>query len=146
MGRVLNSHAWPEVKVHGFAQNGEGSADECLTRNDCSTCGHDDGEEQQALRHDGKERIHGGGSLDMVQHPCSLTQIVENEHGFYEAPADGDVLSAAMPQVGVESLCTGGTEKYGTQNQKPFRRSCQQYGCVIGVESLQYQWVRRDAE
>ena len=39
-----------------------------------------------------------------------------------------------------------GTEKYGTQNQEPLWRSCQQYGCVIGVESLQYQWVRRDAE
>ncbi len=65
---------------------------------------------------------------------------------FTKAPADGDVLSAAMSQVGVESLCTGGTEKHGTQNQEPFRRFCQQHGSIIGVESLQYQWVRRDAE
>ena len=120
MGRMLDSHAWPEVQVHGFAQYGEGSADKCLTRNDCRTRGHDDGKNQHALRHDGKERIHGGGSLDMVQHPCSLTQIVEDEHGLYEKPADGDVLPAAMSQVGVKSLSTGGTEEHGTQNQKPF--------------------------
>jgi hypothetical protein len=29
-------------------------ADKCLTGNDCRTRGHDDGEEQHALRHDGK--------------------------------------------------------------------------------------------
>ena len=46
MGRMLDSHAGPEVQVHGFAQYGEGSADKCLTRNDCRTRGHDDGEEQ----------------------------------------------------------------------------------------------------
>ena len=57
VGRMLYSHAWPEVQVHGFAQNGEGSADKCLTGNDCRTRGHDDGEEQHALRHDGKEQI-----------------------------------------------------------------------------------------
>ena len=146
MGRMLDSHARPEVQVHGFAQYGEGSADECLARNDCRTRGHDDSEEQHALRHDGKERIHSQRRICMIQHPCSLSQIVENEHGLYEAPADGDVLSAAMSQVGIESLSTGSTEKYGTQNQKPFRRFRQQHGSIIGVESLQYQWVRRDAE
>ena len=39
MGRMLDSHARPEVQVHGFAQYGEGSADECLARNDCRTRG-----------------------------------------------------------------------------------------------------------
>ena len=58
----------------------------------------------------------------MIQHPRTLTQIVENEHGLHEAPADGDILPAAMTQVGIECLSTGGTEKYGAQNQEPLRR------------------------
>ena len=120
VGRMLYSHAWPEVQVHGFAQNGEGSADKCLTGNDCRTRGHDDGEEQHALRHDGKERIYRGSSSDIVQNPCSLPQIVENEHSLYKGPADSDILSAAMPQIRVESLCTSGTEKHGAQDQEPF--------------------------
>ena len=82
----------------------------------------------------------------MVQHPCSLTQIVEDEHGLYEKPADGDVLSAAVTQVGVKSLSTGGTEEHGTQNQEPLWRFCQQHGSIVGVEGLQNQWVRGDAE
>ena len=114
VGGMLDSHTRPEVQVHGFAQNGEGSADKCLTCNDCSTCGHDDGEEKHALRHDGEEWIDGGGCLYMGQHPCSLSQIVENEHGLYKCPADGDVFPAAMSQVGIQSLCTGGAEKYST--------------------------------
>ena len=146
MGRMLDSHAWPEVQVHGFAQYGEGAADKCLTGNDCRTRGHDDGKNQHILGHDGKERIHGGGSLDMVQHPCSLPQIVEDEHGLYEKPADGDVLSAAVTQVGVKSLSTGGTEEHGTENQEPLWRFCQQHGSIVGVEGLQNQWVRGDAE
>lgn len=57
MGRVLDSHARPEMQVHSFAQYGESSTDECLTRHDGCTRGHDDGENQHALRHDGVERI-----------------------------------------------------------------------------------------
>ena len=52
----------------------------------------------------------------MVKHPRALAQIVENEHGLYKGPADGDILPASMSQVGVESLCTSSTEKYGAQN------------------------------
>ena len=43
--RMLNSHARPEVQVHGFAQNGEGSTDKSLTGNDSRTRSHDDGKE-----------------------------------------------------------------------------------------------------
>ena len=146
MCRMLDSHAGPEVQVHGFAQYGECSADKCLTRNDSRTRGHDDGEEQHTLRHDGKERIHGNCCRHMVQHPCSLSQIVENEHGLYKGPADGDILPAAMSQVGVESLCASSTEEYGAQDQEPFRRLCQQNNSVIGIESLHYHGVRRDAD
>ena len=52
----------------------------------------------------------------MGQHPCSLSQIVENEHGFHKSPADGDVLPSTMAQVRVKSFSTSGTEKYCTQN------------------------------
>ena len=82
----------------------------------------------------------------MVQHPCSLTQIVKDKHGLYENPANGDVLSATVPQIRVKSLSTSGTEEHGTQNQEPLRRFCQQHDCIVGVEGLQYQWVRGDAE
>ena len=146
MGRMLDSHAWPEVQVHGFAQYGEGAADKCLTGNDCRTRGHDDGEEQHTLGHDGEEWIYGQGCRHMVQYPCSLSQIVENKHGLNKAPTDGNVLSATMSQVGVKSLSTGGTEEHGAQNQEPLWRSCQQHGSIVGVEGLQNQWVRDDAE
>ena len=116
MGRMLDSHTQPEVQVHGFAQYREGAADKCLTCHDCRTRGHDDGEDQHALRLYGKERIHGQGSWHMVQHPSALSQIVENEHGLYKCPTDGDVFSATMSQVGVESLGTGSTEKHGAKD------------------------------
>ena len=72
MGRMLDSHARPEVQVHGFAQYGEGSADECLARNDCRTRGH-------VVSFKLREKHFIGGACIGVGRVCSVKVLVAVE-------------------------------------------------------------------
>jgi len=74
------------------------------------------------MRHNGIERIRAGSKLSgMGDDPRTLTEIVADEHSLDKGPAHPDVMLATMPQIGIERLGTGRTEKHGTQNEKPLR-------------------------
>ena len=100
--RILDALPWPEVQVHGFTEDGEGTADKCLARHYCRNGSHGDANGQESPWHNGIERIQPRLYLAAVgYYPSTLPEVVADEHCLYEHPAYTDILLAAMPKVGI---------------------------------------------
>jgi hypothetical protein len=56
-----------------------------------------------------------GKSGMVVQEVSALSQVVEQQAGFYKDPGHADVGPAAVTKVAVECFGTGGTQKNSTQ-------------------------------
>ena len=102
VGGVLDDHTRPEVKAHGFAENGKRPAEQGLARYDCRTCRHHDAGNDKPVRHNPVERV--DGRVDVATagyHPRALSEIVEYEHDLDKNPAHGYIEAAAVAEVGV---------------------------------------------
>ena len=146
MSGMLDAHPRPEVEVHRLAQDGERATDEGLACHDGCPCSHHDGEDQQALRHDGIERIDRSRHVGMAEDPRSLPEIVEDEHRLDKGPTHGDVSPATMSQVGIERLRTRSTEKHRAQDEKPLGRRRQQPQSIIGIERPDHLRIGDEAD